>query len=832
MLRVQEWIRSIWIVALAASASMAAPLPDSLRLEKTDSSVRLTWLAGEGPYAIFRSHDPTDLERPAWMIGVTDDLFYDDQLDGKPGTMAYYFVGDPIPCASDAECDDNLPCNGIETCDLRIRACEPGIAILCNDGDACTVDECDESTASCVYAPRDCSDGDACTLDSCDSLLGCTYDVDPNAGIGQAADLAGRELTSFPFFEFSGAVNASTTFHLGVDPHRHQELVGQSCDAYLVEARRAAEWCQDQSLSDVRGQPQSVSIVSGGIEDNTFLLLDSDTLSADAGQSIGRGYDLVLDCNQNGLLDGGEIADGLSDRAGIYLTHDITASGPLAVSTFDDLGPEPPHCSGGGNDDMRVYYPADLDDPLFEGTFPLVVVSHGNGHCYDWYDFLGNHLASYGYIVMSHDNDTQPGIETASTTTLEFTDKILRDQATLGGGVLEGHIDGNRIAWIGHSRGGEGVARAYDRLVDESYQPTNYTASDIVVISSIAPTDFLGPDKSDPHGVSYHLLYGSADGDVCGCPNNAVTQSFSVYERAVGARQATYVHGADHNDFNCCGVNDFTGPPETEIGRPEAQQVQKAVSLALLEHYIEGSLAAKDFLWRQYESFKPIGVDPATIVVNEARESPAKRGFVVDDYQNEPSLSISSSGGQVSATVSNVVEDRQRDTDSSYEWTGSEAMNGMARGRVGDLGRGVVFDYGASADGIYEFEIIPSARDLSSYDYLSLRAAQGTRHPETVAQLEDLTFVVTLIDTGGIESSINIGVYGGGVEEPYQRSGFGAGEGWQNEFETIKIRLSDFQRNGTNLDLSSIERLRLDFGASFGSDRGRIALDDIEFVAE
>ena len=60
-------------------------------------------------------------------------------------------------------------------------------------------------------------------------------------------------------------------------------------------------------------------------------------------------------------------------------------------------------------------------------------------------------------------------------------------------GVLDGHVDGHRITWIGHSRGGEGVARAYDRLWDGTWSPDNFVRTDIVLISSIAPTDFLGP---------------------------------------------------------------------------------------------------------------------------------------------------------------------------------------------------------------------------------------------------------------------------------------------------------------------------------------------------
>jgi hypothetical protein len=616
-----------------------------------------------------------------------------------------------------------------------------------------------------------------------------------------------------------------------VDPAANPDLVGQTCDAYVLANRSASVWCSDTSLLDVRGAPDAVTVSPGGIEDNTFALTDGHLLSGEAGTAVGAGYDLVLDCNRNGVLDEGEPADGLEDGAGFWIVRDLTLSGPLAVSTFDDIGPDPPHCNGGGNDDMRLYYPALLDDPEYSGRFPLVVISHGNGHCFDWYDFLGNHLASYGYIVMSHDNDTVPGIETASETTLLFTDKILEQQSLVGGGVLGGHIDSSRIAWIGHSRGGEGVVRAYDRLVDEAYPSAKYTADDIVVISSIAPTDFLGPAESDPHGVGYHLLYGSADGDVCGCPGNPITYSFSLYERATGARQSTYVQGADHNDFNCCGFNDFQGPPDTQIGRPEAQQVQKAATLALLKIYVHRQTAPWDYLHRQYEVLRPQGVDPATVVVHESREHPVKRSFVIDDFQTEPALTVSSSGGAVASNVVDLVEDLQRDTDSAYTWTGTEPMNGMSRARIEDATRGAVFEYG-DEDRFLEFDIIPGQQDLSDDAFLSFRTAQGTRHPETTEELEDLTFTVTLFDGTGNRSSIDIGVYGGGIEEPYQRTGYGSGAGWQNEYETIRIRLTDFLRNGTALDLGDIRTVRFEFGDAFGSSGGRLGIDDIELVKE
>ncbi len=813
-------------------AVIAAPGASSLRARKTATTVHLSWSAGTGPYGIYRSPDMKDILRPAWLAGGTEGLSYELPIEDGLTSLVFYLVDDPLPCSNAADCDNRLTCDGVESCNSQDRRCEKGAPILCNDGDACTHDSCLESTGDCEFTPLNCSDNDPCTLDSCRSPIGCYHSVDPWAGVGQSAELVGRSLARFPFFEFTRSFNAGTGIELGIDPFAHPEISGKSCDVYLVEARSAAAWCHDTHLADVRGAPETLSFSNDNIQANTFLLASSDTLAAAKGFVLGHGYDLVVDCNRNGLLDGDELVDGLEDEAGMFVLRDLTQAGPSVVSHFDDLGPEAPHCSGGGLDDMRIYHPSELDDPAFTGLFPLVVISHGNGHCYDWYDFLGIHLASYGFIVMSHDNNTSPGIETASTTTLEFTDKILGQQDSLGGGVLNGHIDATRIAWIGHSRGGEGVARAYDRLLDEGYRPANYSAKNIVVISSIAPTDFLGTEKSDPHTVPYHLLYGSADGDVCGCPGNSITQSFGIFERARGPRQSTYIHGADHNDFNCCGFNDFKGPADTEIGRPEAQQVQKATLLALLKYYLDKQPAPKDLLWRQYEAFHAPGIADTTVVVSELREAPGQRAHVVDDFQSHPGLFTSSSGGAVSFDLAALTEAQLREPDASFDWDPAQPMNGMARGRAEDTNRGAVFEFSASSDHSYSFAIIDAERDLRDKLYLSFRACQGTRHPETVAALEDLTFSVTLIDGANRSSSINIGAYGGGIEEPYQRGGYGIGIGWQNEFETIRIRISDFLRNGNGLDLSDIRTVRFDFGASFGSPEGRVAIDDIEVTKE
>ncbi len=658
-----------------------------------------------------------------------------------------------------------------------------------------------------------------CTVDVDDifEILGEWGPCDEIYGV----ELAGNVLAEYPYFEYVRAFNEGSDVHVALDPSRFPEITGETCDVFIVEGKTYDEWNSNAALVDVTGTgPQEVTFTAGNIQSNTFPISGSSSLSSEAGIGIGKPYDVVLDMNRNAILDGGDYIDGYDPSEGIikihgmYVVHDITQAGPLSVTTID--------YSGGSWLGQRTYFPTNIGSM---GAIPLVVISHGNGHDYTWYDYLGEHLASYGYIVMSHQNETGPGIETASTTTLTNTDYIIGNQSTIGGGVLNGHIDVGRLVWIGHSRGGEGVARAYDRLVDQSYTPTNFTSEDIVLVSSIAPTDFLGTGNSTPHDVNYHLIYGSADGDVGGYPTNPIAQSFIIYERAEGWRAATYVQGADHNDFNCCGFNDFEGPAGTEIGRPEAQQVSKSTYLALIKHFVDGNAPAKEFLWRQNENLKPIGVASSTIYDREFKDSPASGQFVIDDFQSQPATTISSSSGAVSYDVSNIHEGIMYESDGSFTWSASDPMNGMTRARSSDPSSGVVFDY--SSDSYLEFEIISSERDFTDDVYLSFRACQGTRHPNTVSYLGDHDFAVTLRDGTDTASSIHIGAYLGGIEEPYQRTGNGSGAGWQNEFETIRIRLTDFLTNGSGVNLADIEAVRFEFGPSYGSDEGRIALDDI-----
>jgi hypothetical protein len=156
-------------------------------------------------------------------------------------------------------------------------------------------------------------------------------------------------------------------------------------------------------------------------------------------------------------------------------------------------------------------------------------------------------------------------------------------------------------------------------------------------------------------------------------------------------------------------------------------------------------------------------------------------------------------------------------------------MNGMTQCGPLDEERGLAFEWDG-VDRRIAFDIAPEHRDLRSWESVSFRACQMTRHALTTAESGDLTFSVTLRDANGVEGTLDIGAYPGGVEEPYQRAGCGAGAGWANEFETIRLRLDDFARSLPPLQMSDVVRVELRFGPSFGSPRGRIGLDDLEIT--
>jgi hypothetical protein len=94
---------------------------------------------------------------------------------------------DALGCQYADACDDGNPCNGAETC-LQFgteHLCLDGVPLNCDDGDACTVDQC--RPTGCAHDALDCDDHDPCTIDGCDRTTGCTHVPIPSCCTTDAA---------------------------------------------------------------------------------------------------------------------------------------------------------------------------------------------------------------------------------------------------------------------------------------------------------------------------------------------------------------------------------------------------------------------------------------------------------------------------------------------------------------------------------------------------------------------------------------------------------------------------------------------------------------------
>lgn len=115
-------------------------------------------------------------------------------------------------------------------------------------------------------------------------------------------------------------------------------------------------------------------------------------------------------------------------------------------------------------------YPAGRDADVAEGTFPVVLFSHGFTGMRVQSSFLTSNLASWGMIVVSVDHPSRAMENvlsgTASGDRGDSVDDMLQGlelliaQGADPASIFNGHVDSERVAAVGHSAGGGTVLLA------------------------------------------------------------------------------------------------------------------------------------------------------------------------------------------------------------------------------------------------------------------------------------------------------------------------------------------------------------------------------------
>lgn len=234
----------------------------------------------------------------------------------------------------------------------------------------------------------------------------------------------------------------------------------------------------------------------------------------------------------------------------------------------------------------KVWYPKDADN------CPVLFIVHGNHdvgeESYLGYEYIGDYLASFGYAVVSVDenycNSLSKENDARAILLLENIRKVL-EWNTDATSPLCKKLDPQAIALAGHSRGGECVSIAalfnrYSRYPDNGNIRFDYDFNIRSLIAIAPTTDQYMPASRyvDLNDISYLLIHGSNDQDVTRAMGEKQYDHMHFGDQSNAFCSQLYVIGANHGQFNTrWGRYDYPFPESGmldvhDLIKPETQR--------------------------------------------------------------------------------------------------------------------------------------------------------------------------------------------------------------------------------------------------------------------
>ncbi len=193
-------------------------------------------------------------------------------------------------------------------------------------------------------------------------------------------------------------------------------------------------------------------------------------------------------------------------------------------------------------------YNAGRDASLADGTFPIVLFSHGYSGMRLQSTFLTSHLASWGMIVVAPDHWSRDLNHVLSAPVGDRESSIQEllaslDLVTAGNddpaSLFQGHVDTSRIIALGHSAGGGTIvgAAADDRVDGYISMASGVVGMGGANATTTAPPTFVNKPS--------FFLAGSTDAVV---PPDTVTRP--SFEAVPGPSRLWIIDGVGHNGFD------------------------------------------------------------------------------------------------------------------------------------------------------------------------------------------------------------------------------------------------------------------------------------------
>jgi len=499
----------------------------------------------------------------------------------------------------------------------------------------------------------------------------------------------------------------------------------------------------------------------------------------------------------------------------------------------------------------RVWYPIDRKDKA-----PIILVVHGNhsmrAYSDPGYAYIGEHLASRGFIVASVDENflnsgafvgsMQPENEVRGWLLLEHL-RQWRSWNLDPKNPFFGKVDLNRVVLIGHSRGGEamGIAAAFNSL---KYYPDdarvvfdfNFGLRGVI---AIAPVDgqYLPSTKRTPvQDVSYFVLQGGYDMDVSSYQGDKQYQRVTFTPGSNNFKAGLYIHNANHGQFNTTWGRYDGGAPGSWLlnVRPMMPpEEQRKVALLFITAFVEERLLDRSELRPLFQEPTRAGsILPATLYVGHYADDQRRE---VADFEDGiditrgtlPGSTLHGDGLKVwKETDLHLRKEGQRyDTASVLGWSASSARAGTP---AAPSSWTVKFPQqpGLSSKSAIELDLAQLDEDVPSAD-----PAKKTPPLPWAAMRPAVDFSVEVTDAAGAKATLPLSHFGRLLPPlPVRHSKLGSwamdryGKPTEPVVHTMHLPLADFVGVKPEFDPASLVAIRLVFDRS---PMGVVGISDI-----
>jgi dienelactone hydrolase len=522
----------------------------------------------------------------------------------------------------------------------------------------------------------------------------------------------------------------------------------------------------------------------------------------------------------------------------------------------------------------RVWYPEG------DGPFPLVLIVHGNHNPRDFsdpgYGYLGELLASRGFILTSVDENFVNGTRAENDARGWLLLKHLEAWKGFNADTANpffGRVDMDRIALVGHSRGGEAVghAAAFNTLArypDDASVEFDFNFG-IKSIIAIAPVDgqYLPTGRYVPvENVDYLVFHGSHDGDVTSFHGLRLYDRVQFTDGQPHFKAAVYVYRANHGQWNTVWGNKDNGSRSGRILdlRPLLDpEDQRDVTRLYITAFLVSTLEGRDEYLPMFRDHRVAGGWlPKTMYVTRFEASSFRPVATFEEDIDVTSGSVNGTellGDSLGTWREAKLMLRSRNrasTSASQEnqavWLGwNRHIAGAPDDSLGQPGSYTVTlpqslptEWALNANSTLDFHLAPieakpgprrPARDSSAADST---ASQDRERGETSDEDEEeeeqrIDLTVEVEDADGDVARVPLSRYGP-VRKPLEisilrRQGMESqrfSDNYDLVLQNYSILLGDFQAENPRLDPARLHVVRFVFDLT---PAGTVVLDDVGF---